>query len=106
VRKTFATGFSLGVILSIPPQNQALRIGKTREESVTAGLRFNVCRCIFFTDIYAVRQKARHNPIARIELMRRRIQAARDRGDVPTVDVGEAKARLRACLEDIRREKS
>ena len=39
----------------------------------------------------------------RIDAMRQRIQAARDRGEyVPTVDVGEVKARLRAVLEDMR----
>jgi hypothetical protein len=38
--------------------------------------------------------------IARIEAIRQRIQAARDRGEyVPTVDVNEVKAWLRACLE-------
>ena len=41
--------------------------------------------------------------IARIEAIRQRIQAARDRGEyVPTVDVGEVKERLRAVLEDMR----
>ena len=39
----------------------------------------------------------------RIEAIRQRLQAARDRGEyVPTVDVGEVKQRLRACLEDMR----
>jgi hypothetical protein len=38
--------------------------------------------------------------IARIEAIRQRQQAARDRGVyMPPVDVGEVKARLRACLE-------
>jgi hypothetical protein len=51
--------------------------------------------------------EAKRFVIARIEAMRQRIQAARDRGEyVPTVDVGEVKARLRAVLEDIRRKKS
>jgi len=37
--------------------------------------------------------------IARIEAIRERLQAARDRGEyVPPVDVSEVKARLRACL--------
>jgi hypothetical protein len=41
--------------------------------------------------------------IARIEAIRQRLQAARDRGEyVPTVDVGEVKQRLRAVLEDMR----
>ena len=41
--------------------------------------------------------------IARIQAIRERLQAARDRGEyVPTVDVDEVKARLRAVLEDIR----
>jgi hypothetical protein len=41
--------------------------------------------------------------IARIQAIRERLQAARDRGEyVPTVDAGEVKARLRAVLEDIR----
>ena len=45
--------------------------------------------------------------LARIQAIRQRLQAARDRGEyVPTVDVGEVKARLRAVLEDIRRKKS
>ena len=45
--------------------------------------------------------------IARIQAIRERLQAARDRGEyVPTVDVGEGMARLRAVLEDIRRKKS
>jgi hypothetical protein len=36
----------------------------------------------------------------RIEAISLRIQAARDRGEyVPQVEVGEVKARLRACLE-------
>ena len=36
----------------------------------------------------------------RIEAIRQRLQAARDRGEyVPTVEVGEVKARLRALLE-------
>ena len=48
--------------------------------------------------------EAKRFVIARIEAMRQRIQAARDRGEyVPTVDVGEVKERLRAVLEDIRR---
>ena len=38
--------------------------------------------------------------IARIEAIRQRIQAARDRGEyVPRIGVAEVKARLRACLE-------
>jgi hypothetical protein len=45
--------------------------------------------------------------IARIQAIRERLQAARDRGEyVPTVDAGEVKRRLRAVLEDIRRKKS
>jgi hypothetical protein len=41
--------------------------------------------------------------IARIEAIRQRLQAARDRGEyVPTVDVGEVKQQLRAVLEDMR----
>ena len=45
--------------------------------------------------------------IARIEAIRQRIQAARDRGEyVPTVDVGEVKQRLRAVLEDMRRRRT
>ena len=41
--------------------------------------------------------------IARIEAIRQRLQAARDRGEyVPPVDVGEIKQRLRALLEDMR----
>jgi hypothetical protein len=45
--------------------------------------------------------------IARIQAIRERLQAARDRGEyVPTVDAGEVKARLRAVLKDIRRKKS
>ena len=47
--------------------------------------------------------EAKRFVIARIEAMRQRIQAARDRGEyVPTVDVGEVKARLRAVLENMR----
>jgi len=47
--------------------------------------------------------EAKRFVIARIEAMRQRIQAARDRGEyVPTVGVGEVEARLRAVLEDIR----
>ena len=43
----------------------------------------------------------------RIEAIRQRLQATRDRGEyVPTVDAAEVKARLRAVLEDIRRKKS
>ena len=43
--------------------------------------------------------EAKRFVIARIEAIRQRIQAARDRGEnVPTVDIGEVKARLRACL--------
>jgi len=39
----------------------------------------------------------------RLEVMSQRLQAARDRGEyVPTVDVGEVKARLRAVLENMR----
>ncbi len=42
--------------------------------------------------------------IARIEAIRQRIQAARDRGEhVPTVDVGYVEERLRAVLEDMRK---
>jgi hypothetical protein len=45
--------------------------------------------------------------IARIEAIRQRLQAARDRGEyVPTVDVGYVKERLRACLEDMRRDRA
>ena len=45
--------------------------------------------------------------IARIQAIRERLQAARDRGEyVPTADVGQVKERLRAVLEDIRRRKS
>ena len=45
--------------------------------------------------------------IARIQAIRERLQAARDRGEyVPTVDVGEVKQRLRAVLEDMRSKKS
>ena len=45
--------------------------------------------------------------IARIQAIRERLQAARDRAEyVPTVDVGEVKARLRAVLEDMRSKKS
>jgi hypothetical protein len=41
--------------------------------------------------------------IARIQAIRERLQAARDRGEyVPTVDAGEVKQRLRALLEDMR----
>ena len=41
--------------------------------------------------------------LARIQAIRERLQAARDRGEyVPTVDAGEVKARLRAVLEDMR----
>jgi len=41
--------------------------------------------------------------IARIEAIRQRLQAARDRGEyVPPVDVGEINQRLRALLEDMR----
>ena len=51
--------------------------------------------------------EAKRFVIARIEAMRQRIQAARDRGEyVPTVDVGEVKERLRAVLEDMRSKKS
>ena len=47
--------------------------------------------------------EAKRFVIARIEAIRQRIQAARDRGEyVPTVDVGEVKRRLRAVLEDMR----
>jgi hypothetical protein len=43
----------------------------------------------------------------RIAAIRERMQAARDRGEyVPTVDVGEVKARLRAVLEDMRRRRA
>jgi hypothetical protein len=45
--------------------------------------------------------------IARIEAISQRQQAARDRGVyMPPVDVGEVKQRLRACLEDMRRERA
>ncbi len=45
--------------------------------------------------------------LARIEAIRERLQAARDRGEyVPTVDVGEVKQRLRAVLEDMRRNRA
>ena len=45
--------------------------------------------------------------IARIQAIRERLRAARDRGEyVPTVDVGEVKARLRAVLEDMRRDRA
>jgi hypothetical protein len=45
--------------------------------------------------------------IARIQAIRERLQAARDRGEyVPTVDAAEVKARLRAVLEEIRKKKS
>ena len=45
--------------------------------------------------------------IARIQAIRERLQAARDRGEyVPTADVGEVKARLRAVLEDMRRRRA
>ena len=47
--------------------------------------------------------------IARIQAIRERLQAARDRGEyVPTVGAAEVevKVRLRAVLEDIRRKKS
>jgi hypothetical protein len=45
--------------------------------------------------------------IARIEAISQRIQAARDRGEyVPRVELGEVKQRLRACLEDMRRERA
>jgi hypothetical protein len=51
--------------------------------------------------------EAKRFVMARIEAIRERIQAARDRGEyVPTVDVGEVKERLRAVLEDIRKKKS
>jgi hypothetical protein len=44
---------------------------------------------------------------ARIGAIRQRLQAARDRGEcVPTVDVGEVKQRLRAVLEDMRKERA
>jgi hypothetical protein len=48
--------------------------------------------------------EAKRFVLARIQAIRERLQAARDRGEyVPTVDVGEVKERLRAVLEDIRR---
>jgi len=51
--------------------------------------------------------EAKRFVMARIEAIRERLQAARDRGEyVPTVDAAEVKARLRAVLEDIRRKKS
>jgi hypothetical protein len=51
--------------------------------------------------------EAKRFVIARIQAIRERLQAARDRGEyVPTVGVAEVKARLRAVLEDIRRKKS
>jgi hypothetical protein len=47
--------------------------------------------------------EAKRFVIARIEAIRQRVQAARERGEyVPTVDVGAVKARLRAVLEDMR----
>jgi len=47
--------------------------------------------------------EAKRFVIARIAAIRERMQAARDRGEyVPTVDVGEVKARLRAVLENMR----
>jgi hypothetical protein len=43
----------------------------------------------------------------RIAATRQRLQAGRDRGeDVPTVEVGYVKERLRACLEDMRRDRA
>jgi hypothetical protein len=51
--------------------------------------------------------EAKRFVIARIQAIRERLQAARDRGEyVPTIDAAEVKARLRAVLEDIRRKKS
>ena len=51
--------------------------------------------------------EARRFVMARIQAIRERLQAARDRSEyVPTVDAAEVKARLRAVLEDIRRKKS
>jgi hypothetical protein len=48
-------------------------------------------------------REAKRFVIARIEAIRERLQAARDRGEyVPTVNVGEVNARLRAVLEDMR----
>jgi hypothetical protein len=45
--------------------------------------------------------------IARIEAIRERLQAARDRGEyVPRIGVAEVKERLRACLEDMRRNRA
>jgi hypothetical protein len=51
--------------------------------------------------------EAKRFVIARIQAIRERIQAARDRGEyVPPVDVGEVKARLRAVLEDMRKRRA
>jgi hypothetical protein len=51
--------------------------------------------------------EAKRFVMARIEAIRERLQAARDRGEyVPTVDAGEVKARLRAVLEDMRRRRA
>jgi hypothetical protein len=45
--------------------------------------------------------------IARIQAIRERLQAARDRGEyVPTADVDQVKRRLRAVLEDMRRDRA
>jgi hypothetical protein len=45
--------------------------------------------------------------IARIQAIRERLQAARDRGEyVPPVDAAEVKARLRAVLEDMKRRRA
>jgi hypothetical protein len=45
--------------------------------------------------------------LARLAAIRQRLEAARDRGEyVPTVDVGEVKARLRAVLEDMRNKRA
>ena len=45
--------------------------------------------------------------IARIQAIRERLQAARDRGEyVPRIGVAEVKERLRACLEDMRRNRA
>jgi len=51
--------------------------------------------------------EAKRFVIARMQAIRERLQAAKDRGEyVPTVDVGEVKARLRAVLEDMRRRRA
>ena len=43
----------------------------------------------------------------KIEAISQRLQAARDSGVyMPRIEVGEVKERLRACLEDMRRERA